>query len=164
MMLGTNNYAVLLIPIRTAPQVSGMDRSDYGTDPFADSPVGAQDQAGDTGSRDYIYFSTTLYTSILPPALAQVLRTEGRKAITEDQWIDFINDLLIADGAPNALVNAARDDVIPDSTGAWPIAAADECVPTSADLETLRHAGEEDRWMRRVVLLGDAAHAMPPQG
>jgi hypothetical protein len=173
MMLGLNNYAVLLIPIKACQAVQRRARSHIGRnadtgDPFDDSHAtgrsGMQNTTYNASESDYIYLSTTLHTSTLPPHLATIYHIKGPKAISESQWIEYIHDLLIADKAPAAIIRAAREDVITGSTGAWPIAAADEAVPTVHDLRALAECAEEDEWKRRVVLVGDAAHAMPPQG
>jgi 2-polyprenyl-6-methoxyphenol hydroxylase-like FAD-dependent oxidoreductase len=76
----------------------------------------------------------------------------GWEDLTETAWIEHITRLLRSDNAHSGLIRAFEGDVIPGTVGAWQIVSCGERrVPYGA-------CGG------RVVLIGDAAHAMPPQG
>ena len=102
--------------------------------PGVTTPADTIHAALDEGA-EYLFCNVTLSTF------------PGWQPLTGSQWIDRIVRLLGIDHADERLLRAF-EGVIPGTVGAW------EVVCCSGYLE---HSG-------RVVLMGDAAHAMPPQG
>jgi hypothetical protein len=145
MALGYKGYSLLLVPFsgEPLPPYPGPDDSNS---PFSDpeeirhSDVTTIQKALDGPTPEYVFANITV------PAFA------GWEDLTETAWIEHITRLLRSDNAHSGLIRAFEGDVIPGTVGAWQIVSCGERrVPYGA-------CGG------RVVLIGDAAHAMPPQG
>jgi 2-polyprenyl-6-methoxyphenol hydroxylase-like FAD-dependent oxidoreductase len=75
----------------------------------------------------------------------------GFEDLTGPAWLGKIAKMLKDDGAHARLVRAIEEDGVPQTVGAWQIVSMDEHDPI--------------KWRGgRVVLVGDAVHAMAPQG
>jgi hypothetical protein len=145
MALGYKGYSLLLVPFSGEPLPS-YQRPDDSDGPFSDpeeirhSDVTSVQKALEGPTPEYVFANITV------PAFA------GWEDLTETAWIEHITRLLRSDNADSDLIRAFEGDVIPETVGAWQIVSCGERrVPYGA-------CGG------RVVLIGDAAHAMPPQG
>lgn len=132
LVLGTDKYSLLLVPLRGTTDAARQLQSH---DPASDDSSAAQ-------------------SSLSDPCIFAILTTHTFDAwqdLSETDWADKVVRLLEKDGADKGLLHAFMENIIPGTIGSpWQVARCDPNNPVPFD------GG-------RVILIGDAAHVMPPQ-
>jgi 2-polyprenyl-6-methoxyphenol hydroxylase-like FAD-dependent oxidoreductase len=144
LMAGTQDYSVLLVPfhpVRTPVK-------DYSL-LIVPSPIetsSAKDNHKVASPSDPLSEEPGFLFAILT-----VHTFEARETTTQWGWKNRLVELLKADEADQLLIRAFEHDIIPGTIGApWQVVRCDPDRPVPYD------GG-------KVILIGDAAHAMPPQ-
>lgn len=136
-VLGSTNYSILLVPFHGSP--------------LPTPPVSSSLAAECDGNVQDILKALDRPS---PQFLFAILTTKcfaGWQELTDTEWQSKVVHLLSKDGADSALIEAFTNDVIPGTIGPpWQVVSCDPARPVP-------YKGG------RVVLIGDAAHAMPPQ-
>jgi 2-polyprenyl-6-methoxyphenol hydroxylase-like FAD-dependent oxidoreductase len=136
LIVGTHNNSLLLVPFHGEPLPHQV------LSPSVESLQDTQTNTLETLTRDH------------PNFLFAILTThtfEGWETLTESGWRSKVVNLLQADQADEDLIRAFKEDIIPGTIGKpWQVVRCDPKNPVPYN-------------EGRVVLIGDAAHAMPPQ-
>jgi 2-polyprenyl-6-methoxyphenol hydroxylase-like FAD-dependent oxidoreductase len=133
LILGTKDYSLLLVPLQSASPAP----DGLTTDPPRTDTTRVKEAAEREGS--YLFAILTIHTFT------------GWQDMTPADWGHKVVRLLEADQADHDLIHAFMEDIIPGTIGeAWQVVRCNPDDPVPYD------GG-------RVVLIGDAAHAMPPQ-
>lgn len=137
LVLGTKDYSLLLVPLQSAPPAQyGLTINPLQVDlpPVKEATEPLVNRGG-----SYLFAILTIHT------------LTGWQDTTPADWGRKVVRLLESDQADKDLIHAFTEDIIPGTIGeAWQVVrcSPDDPVPYDGG---------------RVVLIGDAAHAMPPQ-
>jgi hypothetical protein len=138
LITGTNDYSLLLVPFHSQT-VAAKDYS------LAIAPSPTQTTAPGIPSPLLSEEPGFLF------AILTVHTFQGWQETTQWGWKNKVVELLEADQADEEVIRAFKQDIIPGTIGSpWQVVRCDPDRPVPYD------GG-------RVVLIGDAAHAMPPQ-
>lgn len=133
-VLGTRNYSILLVPFHGTPLPSHKHMSDDRGETLQDVL-----KALDDPKPQFLF------------AILTIRCFEGWQDLTAEDWQYKTVQLLEQDKAHSSLIRKFKDDVIPQTIGKpWQVVSCDPRHPVPYE------GG-------RVVLIGDAAHAMSPQ-
>lgn len=132
-ILGTRNYSLLLVPFHGEPLPA------CSTYTGSDDSLEKVQKANDQPRPQYLF------------AILTIRCFDKWQDLTDSDWRLKTVQLLKTDKTDSLLVEAFEHDVIPGTVGApWQVVSCDPEKPVPYN------GG-------RVVLIGDAAHAMPPQ-
>ena len=133
-VLGTKDYSLLLVPFHT--QIPSPGTTDSGESPV-NSPKSPKSLHQD--HPQFLFAILTIHTF------------DGWQQTNEWGWKTKIVKLLQEDGADEHLIRAFKQDIISGTVGSpWQVVHCDPDRPVP-------YSGG------KVILIGDAVHAMPPQ-
>lgn len=133
-LLGAHNYSLLLVPFHGHPLPSNSGKSKN-----KDAEIQDVLKALDQHRPEFLF------------AILTIRSFNGWETLTADEWQGKTVELLTEDRAHPSLIRMFTDDVIPHTVGQpWQVVS---CDPK-------RHVPYDGG---AVVLIGDAAHVMPPQ-
>ena len=119
--------------------------------PFHDRPLPPKGKAGDTDQVQDVLKAVDRSKPEFTFAILTLRSFDGWRDLTAEQWEAKTVELLTRDRAHPSLVKMFEEDIIPRTVGQpWQVVSCDPKNPVPYD------GG-------RVVLIGDAAHVMPPQ-
>lgn len=132
-ILGTHNYSLLLVPFHGHPLPSTSDKSDNRNGETQDVL-----KALDRHRPEFLF------------AILTIRCFKDWENLSADDWQGKTVELLTKDRAHPSLIRIFQEDVIPHTVGQpWQVVSCDPKRPVPYDGD-------------RVVLIGDAAHVMPP--